>query len=187
MLGAGFLDLLKAIISRKYDANDICPIDESACYNDDGTMDPELYNDYLEREEDEDHARRTTILLMLQLDKISSIRRKRAQALHRQKPDPPLKRSRIKQQKFFTDPSTGVVCTVTPRVSLWWILYMQDPQPDSSQWSKTFRKRFRLPYESFRQLLCMVDDEKETPDDYFYRWREDSVMATPPPAIEGES
>lgn len=150
MLGAGFLDLLKAIISRKHDANDVRPIDESACYNDDGTADLESYNDYLEREEDEDHARRTTILPMLQLHKISSRRRKRAQAcLQRQKPDPPLKRSRIKQQKFFTDPTTGVVGTATPRVSLWWILYIQGPQPDNSQRSKTFRKRFRLPYESF--------------------------------------
>jgi hypothetical protein len=92
MLGAGFLHLLKAIISLKYDANDVCPIDESACYNNDGTMDLELYNDELEREEDEDHARRTTILLMLQLHKILSTRRKRAQACsQRQKPDPPLK------------------------------------------------------------------------------------------------
>ncbi len=41
-----------------------------------------------------------------------------------------MKRSRIKQQKFFTDPTTGVVCTVTPQVSIWWILYIQDPQPD---------------------------------------------------------
>jgi hypothetical protein len=139
-------------------------------------MDLELYNDYLEREEDKDHARRTTMLLMLQLHKISSRSRKRVQAcLQRQKPDPPLKRSRIKQQKFFTDPTTGVVRIVTPRVSLWWILYIQDPQPDNSQWPKTFRKRFRLPYESFLQLLCMVDDEKETPDDCFYRWREDGV------------
>ena len=167
---------MKAIIRRKYDPNDVRPIDESACYNDDGTMDLELYNDYLEREEDEDQARRTTILAMLHLHKTSSRRRKRAQALRRQKPDPPLKRrSRIKQQKFLTDPSTGAVRTVTPRVSLWWILYIQDPQPDNSQWSKTFRKRFRLPYESFKQLLCMVDDEKETPDDCFYRWREDGV------------
>lgn len=175
MLGAGFLDLLKVIISRKNDANDIRPIDESACYNDDGTMDVELYHDYLEREENEYHARRNTILSMLLWDKISSKRRKRARALQRQKPDRPLKRSRIKQQKFFTDPSTGIVRAVTPRVSLWWILYIQDPQPDNSQWSKTFRKRFRLPYESFRQLLSMIDDEKETPDDCFYRWREDGV------------
>jgi hypothetical protein len=48
MLGAGFLDLLQAIISRKHDANDVRPIDESACYNNDGTMDLELYNDDLE-------------------------------------------------------------------------------------------------------------------------------------------
>jgi hypothetical protein len=146
MLGAGFLDLLKAIIGRKHNANDVRPIDESACYKDDGIMEDELYNDYLEREEDEDHARRTTMSLMLQLHKISSRSRKRVQAcIQRQKRDPPLKRSRIKQQKFFTDPTTGVVRTVTPRVSLWWILYIQDPQPDNSQWSKTFRKRFRLP------------------------------------------
>jgi hypothetical protein len=72
MLGAGFLDLLKAIISRKHNANNVHPIDESACYNDDGTMDAELYNDYLEREEDDYRARRNTILSMLLLDKISS-------------------------------------------------------------------------------------------------------------------
>ena len=176
MLGAKFLDLLKVIISRKNDANDVRPIDESACYNDDGTMDVELYNDYLERDEDEYRARRNTILSMLLFDKISSKRRKRARALERrEKPDPPSKQSRIKQQKFFTDPLTGGVRAVTPRVSLWWILYIQDPQPDNSQWSKTFRKRFRLPYESFRQLLSMIDDEKETPDDCFYRWREGGV------------
>jgi hypothetical protein len=45
LLGAGFLDLLKAIISRKHDANDVCPIDESACYTNDGNMSAQLIVD----------------------------------------------------------------------------------------------------------------------------------------------
>jgi hypothetical protein len=61
---------VKAIISRTCNPNNVCPIDESASSNDDGTLlDLELYNDYIEKEEDEDQARRTTIKFMLQYTK----------------------------------------------------------------------------------------------------------------------
>ncbi len=38
---------------------------------------------------------------------------------------------------------------------------MQNPQPNCTRWSQTFRDRFRLPYESYLTLLSMLVDEDD--------------------------
>ncbi|KAI2507317.1 Plant transposon protein [Fragilaria crotonensis] len=87
-----------------------------------------------------------------------------------QEPQP--KKTRVRQIKTFTDPTSGVVVPMTARHSLWWILYIQDPKVDCPQWNKVFRKQFRLPYQSFLDLLAMIKKDGEHCD-FFERWHEE--------------
>ena len=61
-------------------------------------------------------------------------RRQKGPALPR-----PVKKIRVPRLLFFNDPTTGVRRPVTPKLSLWWLLYLQDPQPQCKNWSKSFR------------------------------------------------
>ena len=87
----------------------------------------------------------------------------------------PNKWARMQHTKFFTDPTTGNPRSVTSKLSLWSILYIQDPLPNNPQWTKTFRKQFRLPNHTFLHLLQMVDHERKVLGGMFHRWRADGV------------
>jgi hypothetical protein len=66
---------------------------------------------------------------------------------------PPAKKTRVHNPKFFVDPELGCPRPMIPTMSSWWMLYVQNPNPECKKWSKTFRSRFRLPYTSFVDLL----------------------------------
>jgi hypothetical protein len=129
------------IIRSIYGGSDSRPIEECLCYNDDHTLNEVLYQEYQQREEDEEDARKK--LQFLYLHFALGVTETNAQL--KNATEPSNKRARMQHPKFFTDPTTGYLRSVTPKLSLWWILYIQDPQPNSPQWAKTFRKRFRLP------------------------------------------
>jgi len=151
---------------------DIRPIDECACYNEDGSFNASQFEAFLDRESDESSARMRVLFLLLQL--LTEARAKAALDLRAEaeaEAEPPHKKTRVRQVKTFSDPSTGVAVPLTARHSLWWILYIQQPKVDCPQWNKVFRKRFRLPYQSFLGLLAMMKDEKH--GDFFERWQED--------------
>jgi hypothetical protein len=152
---------------------DIRPIDECACYNEDGSFNASQFEAFLDRESDESSARMRVLFLLLQL--LTEARAKAALDLRaaeaEAEAEPPHKKTRVRQVKTFSDPSTGVAVPLTARHSLWWILYIQQPKVDCPQWNKVFRKRFRLPYQSFLGLLAMMKDEKH--GDFFERWQED--------------
>ena len=61
---------------------------------------------------------------------------------------------------FFTDPETGGRYPMTYRHSLWYQNYIVNVQPDKMWWCKLFRERFRLPYDSFVELveICKQSD-----------------------------
>jgi len=88
------------------------------------------------------------------------------------------KTARRHRPKFFIDPTSGVRRPMTPTLSLWWLLYIQDPQPECKHWSKTFRQRFRLPYHSFLSLLDRMNQD-DVLLQYFRRWK--------PAQAEGDS
>jgi hypothetical protein len=86
--------------------------------------------------------------------------------------EPPSKRSR--RVKTFIDPITHLARPITPRLSHWWILYIEDPKVNDPHWNKQFRNRFRLPYESYLDLLhhiLEVENDSEVIDP-FSRWRD---------------
>ena len=61
--------------------------------------------------------------------------------------------TRVRNPKFFVDPELGCPRPMIPTMSSWWILYVQNPNPECKKWSKTFRLQFCLPYTSFVDLL----------------------------------
>ena len=76
------------------------------------------------------------------------------------------KRGKYKKRKlYFTDPNTGKRSVMTYDHSVWWQRYIVNAQSGNPTWEKKFRKRFRLPYESF---LDLVEECKES--SYFQQW-----------------
>ena len=78
------------------------------------------------------------------------------------------KRRKMKKQ-WYEDPNTGKMRRVTHKLSSWWLDYVENPEPDDSDWNKLFRQRFRLPYLSYLELLVMVSGDGC--DGMFDRWR----------------
>lgn len=155
---------------------DSCPIDEIDCYNDDGTLDIDRYEQFCESQDNEEFARRYLLALSMfvcalgeedhEEDNIQRGQHERMEQGRRPK------RKRTTRNKFFVDPTSGHLRPMTPKLSLWWLIYIQDPKPDCAQWSRTFRNRFRLPYESFIDLLHMIvnDNNEESNRKIFRRW-----------------
>ena len=96
--------------------------------------------------------------------KVAALRRRRARVTL------PEKKRRIARRRFFVDPISGVRRPMTPTLSNWWVVYIQDPNPECRHWSKLFRQRFRLPYDEFLKLLSMMQDDSSN-DIYFRRWK----------------
>ena len=59
----------------------------------------------------------------------------------------------------------GQLEAITPRESWWYMLYVDCPMLDDDRFHKKFRRRFRLPYEQYREL---VNDAVE--GNWFPRW-----------------
>ena len=168
--------LLDRSIRSMYDGDEVTeddamnPIDENDCCNQaDGGMTLDEYGveEFLEEQDDNEDQAQQNILLSLIMHALHEeeeaqqhghkFRKKieRMRALRR----PKTTRKKAAELKFFTDPITGNCCPMTPKLSSWWIWYIQDPKPESIQGAKMFRSRFRLPYASFVQLCrCCVNE-----------------------------
>ena len=100
---------------------------------------------------------------------------------------PPVKKIRLARRRFFLDPISGDRRPMTPKLSNWWVGYIQDPHPECCLWSKSFRLRFRLPYEEFVKLLKTMQEDDDRSNVYFQRWKTVELLETngghcrPPP------
>lgn len=141
-------------------ADDERPVaDESACYNNDGAFNDERFQEYLDRQRDEDLAKiKVRILLMQMLEEANGLTDESLESKL------PLKRRR-RIKTFFIDPNTSLARPITPTLSHWWILCLEDPKVDDTQWNKQFWNRFRLPYDSFLDLLHQIDELLENDPD----------------------
>ena len=164
MLRNGFLD----------DANDAwCDNGRLEIIN---SIDESLHRQLVD---DDDDETTTNLLLSLLAHHTTNVRQQKQQLL-RQKMvarrrrllplTPPVKKRRIARRRYFIDPISGVRRPMTPKLSNWWVGYIQDPNPECRHWSKLFRQRFRLPYEEFVKLLRMMQDD-DSNDIYFRRWK----------------
>ena len=118
----------------------------------------ERFQGYLDRQKDEDLAKmKVKLLLMQMLEEASGSLSDEALQSKR-----PLKRCR--RIKTFIDPTSSLAHPIRPRLSHWWILYLEDPKVDDTKWNKQFRNRFRLPYNSFLGLLHQLDELQNDPE-----------------------
>jgi hypothetical protein len=150
--------LLQSILTSLNDekADDPRPIDKSVCYDDDGAFNDEKFQDFLDRQRGADLANMKVRFLLMQMLQEASLLRVAAAAQDKAiEGERPLKRCR--RVKTFIDPTTSLARPITPRLtSHWWILYIEDPKVDDAQRNKQFRNRFRLPYDSYLDLLHQV-------------------------------
>ena len=87
--------------SRVLGPSDPRPIDESDCYNEEGSFNLNQYEEYIEREEEEAVFKRNVRFLMLLVQLFEySRRRRKAKAVRRRMLKPPVKRARIRHPKF---------------------------------------------------------------------------------------
>jgi hypothetical protein len=84
---------------------------------------------------------------------------------------PPVKKIRLARRRFFLDPISGDRRPMTPKLSNWWVGYIQDPHPECCLRSKSFQLRFRLPYEEFVKLLKTMQEDDDRSNVYFRRWK----------------
>jgi hypothetical protein len=75
------------------------------CYNNDRTLNQVLYQEYQQREEDEEDARKKLQFLCQQF--LHGAPTEMAKAQLKNAPEPPNKQARMQHPKFFTDPTTG--------------------------------------------------------------------------------
>jgi DDE superfamily endonuclease len=79
-----------------------------------------------------------------------------------------LKKKRARREGVITvtDPLTGETRPMDPKETVWYNMYLAHPRPDNPKFQKSFRNRFRMPYESFLGLLSRLEESV-----LFDRWR----------------
>ncbi len=87
--------------------DDIRPIDECACYNEDGSFIDTQFEAYLYRESDERSAKMKVVFLMMQV--ITEAKDRTAIEIRDElQLEPPRKKTRVHQTKTMFEPSSGV-------------------------------------------------------------------------------
>ena len=79
------------------------------------------------------------------------------------------RKQRAETRKCYTNPIIRDLRPMTPKLGSWWIWYIQCPKPDSRQWVKAFRSRFRLRHSSFVHVLKLLCDDRSG---LFERWKQ---------------
>ena len=69
---------------------------------------------------------------------------------------------------MFCHPITGRMQRVCLQLIIWWLDYIENPEPNCPFWNKMFWQRFRLPYLSYPQILEWVSGNDC--DGLFNRW-----------------
>ena len=112
-----------------------------------GAVDDDKRKAYMVQQKAEDERKRNLLLSLMHTveleaqeqreDDAEDHRRHRERFVCRRK-----KRRKFKRQ-WYRDPVTGKMRRVTPKLSGWWLDYIENPEPDCPSWNKVFRQRFR--------------------------------------------
>ena len=157
-----------------FSEDNLRPVDAFECYKDDGTVDTDLMSQYTERCEDEEIASERVLLMLM----TGMLEEEEAGMGEEEEGPKRKKRRREKNVIMYTDPADGVRKPMPPTSSNWWNLYVANPNLGNRRFLKKFRRRFRLPYDSYRELVSKVREHE-----LFKRWhgvKEDSLN-TPAP------
>ena len=110
-------------------------VEEEDYIDDDGAVDDDKRDAYMARQEEEEERKQNLLLTLMRMVKIESLEQKEADALdlrrHRERfLDWRGKRRKFKRQ-WYCDPVTGTgkMRRVTPKLSGWWLDYIENPEP----------------------------------------------------------
>ena len=105
--------------------------------------------------EDEDELDHSLQTIEDDILSIMFLRRKKQKRDNKDKSPGIIRRGKYKKRsfQFFTDPDTGVRRIMSPKHTVWYQCYIENPKPECDRWQKLFRYRFRMPYQSFLDLV----------------------------------
>jgi DDE superfamily endonuclease len=97
-----------------------------------------------------------------------------------------LRRRSAKRSAFVHyDKSSGCVVPMEPTDSMWYKIYVLPLNCHLPKWRKKFRLRFRLPYESYLELLTMIKEHADEEGELtFGRWQREDATRHPSSPIE---
>lgn len=90
------------------------------------------------------------------------------------------KRSVFRRQiNKMRDPITNTLVEVTPKMSVWYQTYVNNPDFDNPKFNNRFRRRFRCSYDSHKTLLTLILNEPN-----FDRWKHTDAVGREPSPFE---
>ena len=129
------IDMLKGLCG----GGDKIPLTEDDCFNENGVIDDEKFEEYLMQEDIADEAKGKLLVALANMVGSSERKRKRDTLEDLQRRiSAGKKKTRVAHPRYYTDPVTGVRRKKTSKMSVWWEDYIQDPQPNNKQWAKEF-------------------------------------------------
>ena len=81
------------------------------------------------------------------------------------------RRSVKKRNTLLYRDTDGTVKPLTWDKSIWYLNYLENPRPADPKWNEKFRKRFRMPHESFIELGIMAEASPK-----FDRWKKKDAV-----------
>jgi hypothetical protein len=91
----------------------------------------------------------------------------------------------IKKIRFESFDANGNLVPLDPRLTSWYCCYVLHPQLNKPKFFRKFRRRFRLPYDKFLELVDMCKEAKDNEGNlYFRRWMSEDCVGVPSSPIE---
>ena len=66
----------------------------------------------------------------------------------------------LASKKLYVKDDNGSLVEMKPRMSPWYLNYIENPKPLDVKWLRKFRLRFRLPFSAFKSLLKMIQSSE---------------------------
>jgi hypothetical protein len=168
-------DIMNEILQRLLDENGFSS-EEDDYFDDDGNVDDDMLQRSMEKQETADAREKMLLLRLMYLNELEEAVQKEKDAVGLRHRDEQFRAQRKRRRKgkrqWYVDPIDGKLRRVCPKLSSWWIDYIQNPEPNCPAWNKVFRQRFRLPYMSYLEILDWVSGDGC--GGLFDRWRTES-------------
>ena len=151
--------------------------EEDDWIDNDGAVDDDKLEEFMAHQEAADERKRNLLASLMSIVELEDQEQREFDAVdlrrHRERFRGLRRKKRRKgKRQWYCDPITGKMRRVCPKLSSWWLDYIQNPEPSCPSRNKVFRQRFRLPYLSYLQILEWVSGDDC--DGMFDRWRTDA-------------
>jgi len=124
------------------------------CLDESGTIDPEKYLLYTEKQNEMEVAEDSSVLAVLEERKRQKHKKPKRKHYRRKKSLAP----------YYFD-ENGQMVLLLPRQTVWYLTYVRSPPTGDPKFKKKFRRRFRMPHQEYCRLVDMCKQ-----NDRFSRW-----------------